>query len=79
MGELHIDIIKRRLLDEFDVEVYLGPLQVSWGNSLTDKETGQTIISGMGELHIDIIKRRLLDEFDVEVYLGPLQVSWGNR
>ena len=29
MGELHIDIIKRRLRDEYGVEAYLGPLQVS--------------------------------------------------
>ena len=28
MGELHIDIIKRRLKDEYGVEAYLGPLQV---------------------------------------------------
>ena len=34
MGELHIDIIKRRLLDEFDVEVYLGPLQVQGSHTL---------------------------------------------
>ena len=29
----------------------------------TDKETGQTIISGMGELHLEIIVDRLLREF----------------
>ena len=34
MGELHIDIIKRRLLDEFDVEAYLGPLQVQGSHRL---------------------------------------------
>ena len=31
----------------------------------TDKDTGQTIISGMGELHLEIIVDRLLREFKV--------------
>ena len=30
-----------------------------------DKETGQTIISGMGELHLEIIVDRMLREFNV--------------
>ena len=31
-----------------------------------DRETGQTILSGMGELHLEIIVDRLLREFQVE-------------
>jgi len=42
----------------------------------TDKETGQTIISGMGELHLEIIVDRLLREFKVEANIGRPQVAY---
>jgi len=42
----------------------------------TDKETGQTIISGMGELHLEIIVDRLLREFKVEANVGEPQVAY---
>ena len=42
----------------------------------TDKETGQTIISGMGELHLEIIVDRLLREFNVEANVGAPQVAY---
>jgi len=42
----------------------------------TDKETGQTIISGMGELHLEIIVDRLKREFKVEATVGQPQVSY---
>ena len=42
----------------------------------TDKETGQTLISGMGELHLEIIEDRLLREFNVDAYVGKPQVSY---
>ncbi len=42
----------------------------------TDKETGQTIISGMGELHLDIIVDRMRREFKVEATVGNPQVSY---
>ncbi len=42
----------------------------------TDKETGQTLISGMGELHLEIIEDRLLREFNVDVYVGRPQVAY---
>ncbi len=42
----------------------------------TDKETGQTIISGMGELHLEIIVDRLLREFKVEATVGKPQVAY---
>jgi len=41
-----------------------------------DKETGQTIISGMGELHLDIILDRLQREFKVGVKTGKPQVAY---
>jgi len=42
----------------------------------TDKETGQTIISGMGELHLEIIVDRLKREFGVDANIGRPQVAY---
>jgi len=42
----------------------------------TDKETGQTIISGMGELHLEVIVDRMLREFKVEANIGRPQVAY---
>lgn len=42
----------------------------------TDKETGQTIISGMGELHLEIIVDRLRREFKVEANVGKPHVAY---
>ncbi len=42
----------------------------------TDRETGQTIISGMGELHLEIIVDRLLREFKVGCNIGKPQVAY---
>jgi len=42
----------------------------------SDKETGQTIISGMGELHLEIIVDRLRREFSVEINQGAPQVNY---
>ncbi|HMU82927.1 MAG TPA: elongation factor G [Leptospiraceae bacterium] len=42
----------------------------------TDRETGQTIISGMGELHLEIIVDRMKREFKVEANVGKPQVAY---
>ena len=42
----------------------------------TDKDSSQTIISGMGELHLEIIIERLKREFKVECNQGAPQVSY---
>ncbi|HEX6740122.1 MAG TPA: elongation factor G [Vicinamibacteria bacterium] len=42
----------------------------------TDKETGQTKISGMGELHLEILVDRLKREFGVEANVGKPQVAY---
>jgi elongation factor G len=42
----------------------------------TDKDTSQTIISGMGELHLEIIIDRLLREFKVQANVGRPQVAY---
>ncbi|MCB5260671.1 MAG: elongation factor G [Candidatus Cloacimonetes bacterium] len=41
-----------------------------------DKDTGQTLISGMGELHLDIIVNRIKREFGVSANVGNPQVSY---
>lgn len=41
-----------------------------------NKETGQTLISGMGELHLEIISERLAKEFAVDVNVGQPQVAY---
>jgi len=41
-----------------------------------DKETGQTIISGMGELHLEILVDRMLREFGVGAHVGKPQVAY---
>lgn len=41
-----------------------------------DRETGQTIISGMGELHLEIIVDRLKREFKVDAGTGQPQVAY---
>jgi elongation factor G len=42
----------------------------------TDRDTGQTKISGMGELHLEIIVERLKREFNVEANVGKPQVAY---
>jgi len=41
-----------------------------------DKETGQTLISGMGELHLEIIVDRLSREFGLGANIGSPQVAY---
>ena len=41
-----------------------------------DKETGQTIISGMGELHLEILTSRMEREFRVGANVGKPQVAY---
>ncbi len=41
-----------------------------------DKDSGQTILSGMGELHLEVIVDRIRREFGVSVNVGNPQVSY---
>ncbi len=41
-----------------------------------NKETGQTIMSGMGELHLDILTTRMIREFKVNANIGKPQVTY---
>ncbi len=42
----------------------------------TDKETKETILTGMGELHLEIIVDRLKEEFGVEAVVGKPKVAY---
>jgi len=42
----------------------------------TDKESGQTIISGMGEVHLEVMIDRMAREFGVKTSVGKPQVSY---
>lgn len=44
--------------------------------SYTEKESGQTIITGMGELHLEILVERMKREFGLSVKVGKPQVSY---
>jgi len=41
-----------------------------------DKDTGQTLISGMGELHLEVLVNRMLREFKVGANVGKPQVAY---
>jgi len=41
-----------------------------------NRETGQTLISGMGELHLEIVAERLTREFNLKFALGQPQVAY---
>ncbi|HWP97740.1 MAG TPA: elongation factor G [Syntrophomonadaceae bacterium] len=41
-----------------------------------NKETGQTLISGMGELHLEIFAERLSREFNVDFNMGQPEVAY---
>ena len=42
----------------------------------TDKDTGQTVISGMGELHLEILQHKLVRERKVDVRIGKPRVAY---
>ena len=42
----------------------------------TDRETDETILSGMGELHLEVIVDRLKHEFSVEAIVGMPKVAY---
>ena len=41
-----------------------------------DKETGQTLISGMGELHLEVLMERIFREYGTRVNAGKPQVAY---
>lgn len=43
---------------------------------VTDRETGQTLISGMGELHLEILVDRLFREFSIGAHVSQPRVAY---
>ena len=41
-----------------------------------DKETGQTLVSGMGELHLEVLLERVFREYGIRVNAGKPQVAY---
>ena len=41
-----------------------------------DKETGQTLISGMGELHLEVLMERIFREYGMRINAGKPQVAY---
>ena len=41
-----------------------------------NKETGQTLISGMGELHLEVLVERIRREYNVEAHVGKPRVAY---
>ncbi len=44
-----------------------------------DRETGQTIISGMGELHLEVVRHRMERDFNLKVRVHKPRVSYRER
>ncbi|KAI1307940.1 Ribosome-releasing factor 2, mitochondrial [Halotydeus destructor] len=70
MGELHIEIIKDRLLKEYGIEAYLGPLQVSYRETISESATETTefekIIGGTKNHVILALTVKPSDNFDAK-------------
>ncbi len=42
----------------------------------SDKDTGQTVLSGMGELHLEVVLDRIRGEYKVDAELGPFLIAY---
>ena len=75
---ISVAVEPRSVADQDKLSVALGKLAQEDPSFkvATDKETGQTVISGMGELHLDIIVDRMRREFNVVANIGKPQVSY---
>jgi elongation factor G len=63
---------KQKLIDVLDLLKKEDPT-FTWG---TDKETGQTLMSGMGTLHLEIKQHRMERDFRLKVRVGQPRVSY---
>lgn len=44
MGELHLEIIKQRLLGEYKLDVYMGPLQVAYKETIENETSRYEVL-----------------------------------
>jgi elongation factor G len=63
---------KKKLTDTLDIMKKEVPT-FTWG---LDKETGQTLMSGMGTLHLQIKQHRMMRDFRLKVRIGKQRVSY---
>ncbi len=77
-GVISIAIEPKTKADEEKLHTALGKLEDEDPTFRVrqDKETGQTLLSGMGELHLEIIVDRLKREFGVAANIGNPQVAY---
>ncbi len=63
---------KKKLTDTLDILKKEDPT-FTWG---VDKESGQTLMSGMGTLHLQIKQHRMVRDFRLKVRIGQPRVSY---
>ncbi|PCS22188.1 elongation factor G [Candidatus Enterovibrio escicola] len=75
---IQIAVEPRSQIDQDKMDIALSKLAAEDPSFrvVTDKESGQTLLSGMGELHLDIIVDRMRREFGVECNVGKPQVAY---
>ena len=47
MGELHLEVIKHRILSEFKVDAYMGPLQIAYRETIGDDVTHSVTLDSL--------------------------------
>ncbi|KAK3092662.1 hypothetical protein FSP39_005589 [Pinctada imbricata] len=77
MGELHLEVIKSRILKEYKVDVHMGPLQIAYRESIQQEiEVNHTLQSEIGK-YIQIGYRESIQQ-EIEVDL-TLQSEIGSK
>ena len=82
MGELHLEIIKNRILKEFKVDAYMGPLQVAYRETINqDATASNSIASKIGVLllyvwFVIILEYLLLLHYYISEFNMLSQLKW---
>jgi elongation factor G len=74
--DLAIEPVKRADMDKLGKALHRFMREDPTFRVHADKETGETIISGMGELHLEIYVERIRREYKVECTVGMPKVSY---
>ncbi len=68
MGELHLDIVKDRILKEYGVDVYLGPLQIAYKETINKSgRASHTLKKTIGENESLFANPIFADSSDVQL------------